>query len=58
MTYSDTQERIKHAYILKLIKQCVSEKSIVLNKYVLPYLRQEETLIAAKLGRKAIKEAS
>ena len=58
MTYNDMHERIKHAFVMELIRQCVSEKCIVLNKYVIPYLKEQETHIAAKIGRQAIiKEA-
>ena len=54
MTYNDMHERVKHAYLMELIRQCVSEKSNVLNKFVIPYLREQETHIAAKIGRQAI----
>ncbi len=49
-------ERIKHAYIMELIGKCVLAESVVINKYVLPYLWQQETVIASKIGRQTIKE--
>jgi hypothetical protein len=58
MTYNDMHERVKHAYILKLINECAEHNSPVLNKYVIPYLKEKETHIAATIGRYAIiKEA-
>ena len=56
MTYNAMHERIKHGYIMELIGKCVLAESVVINKYVLPYLWQQETVIASKIGRQTIKE--
>ena len=56
MTYNAIHERIKYAYVKELITNCVLAESIVINKYVLPYLWQQEALIAGKIGRQTLKE--
>ena len=53
MTLAD---QIKHTFLNKLIDQCIEEKSIVNNKFIIPFLREQETLIASKIGREKLKE--
>lgn len=56
MTYNAMHERIKYSYVKELITQCVLAESIVVNKYVLPYLWKQEAMIASKIGRQTLKE--
>ena len=49
-------DQVKHTFLRELIDQCIQEDSIVTNKYILPYLREHETLIASKIGREKLKE--
>tara|TARA_R100000963_G_C4561068_1_gene49918 strand:+ start:274 stop:474 length:201 start_codon:yes stop_codon:yes gene_type:complete len=53
MTLAD---QVKHTYLTELIDKCIKEKSIVNNKIIIPYLREQETLIASKVGRVKLKE--
>ena len=48
MTLAD---QVKHTFLNKLIDQCIEEKSIVNDKFIIPFLREQETLIASKIGR-------
>ena len=53
MTLAD---QVKHTYLTELIDKCIKEKSIVNNKIIIPYLKEQETLIASKVGRVKLKE--
>ena len=49
-------DQVKHTFLIELIDKCIKEKSIVNNKFIIPFLKEQETLIASKVGRIKLKE--
>jgi len=49
-------DQVRYTFLKKLINQCVHEKSIVNNKYIIPYLKTVENTIATKVGKEKLEE--
>ena len=40
----------KYTFLKELINKCIKEKSVVNNRFIIPYLKEQKSIISSRVG--------